>query len=224
MGTDDDLAYRRSVRNMSLILAVMAVVIFAAIFVPPYINPSHDLFQQSVSFDSPAGFTMHLTLNATSIPPAGSVLMEGWVNGSSPAIENLTVADQWAFEPSLLWGIGCTSGWPIGIGVMAGHYNQDNYTLGTLIQMSQMQVSCPVSPAPQFILLYPPPHSSQALASVNQNPVHWLLQTDLTFSANSLGTGSHPGSPVPSELAPGVYTAVLADEWGDVLTSNFIVS
>lgn len=209
---------------MSIILAVIVIVVFAAIFVPPYISPLHDVFQQSVSLGSPAGFTMYLTINTTSIPPGGSVLVEGWVNSSSPTVENLTSASEWAFQQNLLWGTVCTAGWPIGIGVMEGHYTQDNYTLGTLINMSQPQPTCPVSAPPQFILLYPSPHSSEALASVNGNPVRWLLQTELTFSGGSLGAASQAGSPGPNELPPGVYTVVLADEWGDVLTNDFLVS
>jgi hypothetical protein len=224
MSSEDDLAYRRSVRNMSIILAVIVIVVFAAIFVPPYISPYHEVFQQSVSLDSPAGFTMHLTINATTILPVGSVLMDGWVNSTFASVGNLTVADQWAFQQSLLWGNDCASGWPIGIGVMEGHYTQDNYTLGTLLSMQQPLIRCPVSAPPQFILLYPSPHSSEALASVNGNPVRWLLQTELTFSDGTLGQASQPGSQGAGELPPGVYTVVLADEWGDVLTNNFIVS
>jgi len=224
MSSDDDLAYRRSVRNMSIILAVIVIVVFAAIFVPPYISPNHDVFQQSVTTDSPAGFTLHLTTNATSISPGGSVLIDGWVNSSFASVQNLTVADQWAFRESLLWGKACTTGWPIGVGVMEGHYDQDNYTLGTLLAIPQPLSSCPVSAPPQFILLYPSPHSSEALASVSGNPVRWLLQTLFAFSDRTLGPASQPGSPGPGELPPGVYTAVLADEWGDVLTNNFIVS
>ena len=110
------------------------------------------------------------------------------------------------------------------VGVMQGHYTQDNYTLGTLIRMPQPATSCPVSAPPQFILLYPPPHSSQALASVNGNPVHWLLQTELSFGGRSMGGASQLGSPGSNELPVGVYTAVLADEWGDVLIDNFLVS
>ncbi len=209
---------------MSVILAVIVIVVFAAIFIPPYVSPNHDVFQQAVSIDSPAGFTLHLTMNATSILPAGSVLIVGWVNSSSPSVANLTVANQWAVQQGLLWGRACTSGWPIGIGVMEGHFTQDNYTLGTLIQMPQPTITCPTSAPPQFILLYPYPHSSIALASVNGNPVRWLLQTELAFSGRSLGAASQPGSPGPREFPPGVYTAILADEWGDVLTCNFLVS
>ena len=207
---------------MSIVLVVMALVVFAAIFVPPYLSPYHDVFQPSVSYDSPYGFTLHLNLNTTSISPAGSVQIEGWVNSSSPAIQNLTVASQWALQEDLLWEDGCTGSWPIGIGIMEGHYTQDNYTLGTLIQITQPLTSCPVSAPPQFILLYPPPHSSQALASVNGNPVHLLLQAGLAFNVRSLAQEPRPGN--NNELPPGVYTVVLADEWGDVLTNNFLVS
>lgn len=210
---------------MSVILAVMAAAIFAALFVP-YLIPHRDVFQRAASSDSPAGFTLHLSLNTTSIPSGGSVLIQGWVNGSSASDqpENLTVADQWALQRNLLWGNPCASGWPIGIGVMEGHYTQDNYTLGTLIGIRQPLTGCPVSAPPQFILLYPTPHSSQALASVNGNPLRWLLQSEVAFSGGVLGAGSQLGSPGPDELSPGVYTAVLADEWGDVLTLNFLVS
>ena len=224
MGSEDDLAYRKSVRNMSVILAVMAVVVFAAIFIPPYLSPYRDVFPGSATYDSPLGFTMHLTLNATSLSPGGWVQIDGWINNSAGAIENLTAAGQWAVQQDLLVGRACASGWPIGVGVMKGHYTQDNYTLGALARLPQPETSCPVSAPPQFILLYPPPHTSQALASVSGSPVHWLLQTDLAFGGPSLGPASQPGSPGPGQLAPGVYTAVLADEWGDVITANFLVT
>jgi len=224
VSSDDDLAYQRSVRNMSVILAVIVMVVFAAIFVPPYLNPPHEVFQQAVSFDSPAGFSLHLTLNTTSVLPSGAVLIEGWVNSSSSSIENLTATDQWALQQDLLWEKACTSGWPIGVGVMEGHFTQDNYTEGTLVPMPRLQTGCPSSAPPQFILLYPDPHSSQALASVNGSPVRWLLQTELAFGGSSLPEATQPGSQGPNQLPPGVFTAVLADEWGDVLTDSFVVS
>jgi len=47
----DDIAYRKSVRNMGLFLAAIVITIFAAIFIPPYVNPPHNAYPQSVSFD-----------------------------------------------------------------------------------------------------------------------------------------------------------------------------
>lgn len=214
MASEDDVAYRKSVRNMIAVLAAIVVTVFATIFIPPYLNPQHDVFLPSTSYASPVGFTMRLTLNSTAVPPSGRVLISGWVNSSSPSIENITAAKLWALPQSGLWGRVCTSGWPIGVGVMAGHYTQDNYTLGSLIPIPQPLVYyCPAQiSAPPFFLLEP--HSSKALVTVGGTPYVWVLQTELSFR----------GYPSGSRLAPGAYTAVLADEWGDVLTANFRVT
>ena len=208
----DDVAYKKSVRNMGLVLAAILITIFAAIFIPPYVNPPHNAFQQSVSYDSGFGFTMYLNLNSTTLAPSGHIMFTGWVNSSASSVENLTTADSWAFPQNFLWEQQCTSGWPIGIGVMSGHYTQDNYTLGTLLQPSIPKVQCPLSGSPQYFLFYP--HSSEVLASINGNPYRWTIRMSLSLGPGSLNL---PGFPA------GVYTAVFADEWGDVLTANFLV-
>jgi hypothetical protein len=216
----DDAAYRRSVRNMSIVLAVIVITIFTAIFIPPYINPASNVFPRSVSYASGFGFTMQVSLNSTSMAPDGNILLTGWLNSSSDSVENVTAADSWAFSQGSLWVRPCTLGWPIGIGVMRGQYTMDNYTLGTLLQLKPMALSCPASSAPQYFLFYP--HSSEALASVSGAPYRWTILMNFTFGEGALGPNAIPGA--SSGLPPGVYTAVLADEWGDVLTANFRVS
>lgn len=212
MGADDDAAYRKSVRNMSVILAAVVITVFAAIFVPPYVYPYHDVFQPAVTLDSPFGFALHLQVNSTTVSPGGSVLLTGWVNSTSSSIENITAADGWALAQGGLWGKICTSGWPIGVGVMHGHYTQDNYTLGSLIPVPRPMLSCPVqAEAPRYFLFEP--HSSKALVTIGGNPAIWDVQTSLSFRQYQSGY----------QLQPGVYTAVVADEWGDVLTTNFRV-
>jgi hypothetical protein len=213
LGSKDDMAYRKSVRNMSIVLAAIVITVFAALFVPPYFFPTHISFQPSVSVDSPFGFTLHLTVNSTSVAPGGSVLLTGWVNSTSSSVENVTAADSWGLPPGGLWGKACAPGWPIGLGVMQGHYTQDNYTLGTLVPTTQPVFHCPVQAgAPQYFLLEP--HSSKALVTLGGNPTIWVVQTSLSSGQYVLGSQFHPG----------VYTAVLADEWGDVLTTNFRVA
>lgn len=197
---------------MSLVLAAIVITVFAALFVPPYLNPPRVVYQPSVSVDSPFGFTLHLTFNSTDIKAGGSVLITGWVNSTSASVQNITAGDSWAFPRENLWTRICTPGWPIGLGVMRGHYTQDNYTLGTLIQLPQPLVFCPLQPGiPNYFLLEG--HSSKALVTLGGSPAIWTLQTGLTF-----------GGPSGQALQPGVYTAVLADEWGDVLTNIFLVS
>ena len=218
----DDIAYRKSVRNMSFVLVAMAVVIFAAIFIPPYLSSSHDVFPSSVSTDLGSGFAMYLTLNSTTVAPLGHLLLTGWLNSTSDSIENLSAADSWTFPVGMLWGRQCTAGWPIGIGLMSGHYTQDNYTLGTLLQPEMPVVGCPASGAPQYFLFYP--QSIEALASVNGVPYRWTITMNVTFWQGSLSPNALSRVPAPGGLPAGVYTAVFADEWGDVLTANFNAS
>ena len=212
MTSEDDIVYRKSVRNMSVVIAAIVLTVFAAIFVPPFLSPHHNVFQSSVSFDSDYGFTMHLTLNSTSVSQTGGILVTGWVNSTSSSVENVTAANAWALPQSRLWGKICISGWPIGVGVMKGHYTQDNYSVGQLILVPHPLSACPEQAATPPYFLFEP-HSSRALVTLRGNPAFWIIQTSLAFRQYQSG----------NNLQPGVYTAVLADEWGDVLTSNFLV-
>jgi hypothetical protein len=209
----DDVAYRKSVRNMSIVLAVIVVTIFAALFIPPYVYPSHDVFQPSVTLDSPFGFTLHLTVNSTTVSSEGTILLTGWVNSTSAVVENVTTSNSWGVPQAKLWERACTAGWPLGVGVMQGHYTHDNYTLGTLVSIPQPLLSCPVQVATPSYFLFEP-HSSKALVDIAGTPSFWTIQSSLAFEVYTSG----------AQLNPGVYTAVLADEWGDVLTTNFQVT
>ena len=96
---------------------------------------------------------------------------------------------------------------------MEGHYTQDNYTLGNLLPIPQPLEQCPAqAAAPSYFLLEP--HSSMALVDLGGKPAFWTIQTGLLFKEYLSGY----------QLQLGVYTAVLADEWGDILTANFLVS
>jgi hypothetical protein len=214
LDTEDDAVYRRSVRNMSFVLAAIVITIFAAIFIPPYLSPQHDVFQQATSFDSAFGFAMHLQVNSTSVPSGGTVLVSGWINSTAGSIENITSADSWGMPVPNLWTAPCQPGWPVGVGIMQGHYTSDNYSLGALLNFSRPLYlpACALQGNPSYFLLEP--HSSKALVTLSTGPVLWVIQTSFSFGTPTLNT----------PLKPGVYTAVLADEWGDVLTANFLVS
>jgi hypothetical protein len=205
--SEDDLAYRKSVRNMSLVLAAIVLTVFASLFVPPYLFPSHNAYPTSVTSGSPYGFTLHLALNTTSLAGGGSLLLTGWLNSTSSLV-NVTVADNWALPQADLLPL-CSSGWPIGIGVMQGHYTQDNYTLGSLKHL-RAESLCRRQPSPNYFVTED--HSSTVLVNIIGSPTEWNLVSSFAFSSALVGP-----------MSPGVYTAVLADEWGDVLTAIFQV-
>ena len=199
---------------MSLVLAAIVITIFAAIFVPPYLFPSHDVFQASTSFDSPFSFTLHLELSSTTLQTNGTLQISGWINSTSDNIENITSSNSWGLQQGLLWRAACASGWPIGLGVMQGHYTSDNYSLGTLLNYTSntRPLPCPFTSSPTYFLLEP--HSSKALVTLGSGPALWVIQSSFSIGESSAG----------NPMKPGVYTAVVADEWGDVLTANFIAS
>ena len=198
---------------MSVVLAAIVITIFAALFVPPYLFPTHDVFQPSVTAGSPFGFTMHLTLNTTTVDVNGSVLVTGWVNSTSNSLYNLTAADTWGLAQNRLWEKPCTSGWPLGIGLMQGHYTDDNYTLGSLVPLPTPSVECPVQATTPSYFIFEA-HSSKALVSPGGTPAIWNIVISFAFRQSASGY----------TLQPGVYTVVLADEWGDVLTANFFAT
>jgi hypothetical protein len=210
----DDVAYRKSVRNMSFVLAAMAIIVVAGILAYPYLYPASTEFQKKVSLDSPYGFTLHLEVNTTSPSPGGHVAISAWANSTYPSVQNVTGSASWPVDSTRLWGRPCTGGFPIGVGVMRGHYSLDNYTLGSLVQVPRPLTACPEQPAPKWFVFEPAPHSSVVLVSTGGSVAQWLVQTTYDFGPSSVGQASLP---------PGVYTAVGADEWGDLLLTSFAV-
>ncbi|HYC26820.1 MAG TPA: hypothetical protein VEB67_02215 [Nitrososphaerales archaeon] len=219
--SDDDAAYKKSVRNMSIVLAAIVITVFAAIFIPPYLNPAHDEFQKSVSLGTGQGFTLYLDINSTALSPSNSLNVTAWEVSTAPAISNVTALSNWSVPVSDLYTSNCFHGWPIGIGLMQGHYDQDNYSLGSMIPLTYVAAGCAqsqgTSSPPQWFAFEP--DTSDVIASQGGTLVHWTLLSQFTFNHSS--SSIFDGNGV---LAPGVYTVVAADEWGDVLTTNFTVS
>lgn len=215
MDVEDDREYKRSVRNMSFVLAAIVLTIFAALGYA-YLNPVHYNFQKSVSAATGQSFTLYLNISSTAVSPDGRVNITAWVISTFPSIHNLTAASFWSVDPNGLWTRICTSGFPIGVGVMKGHYDSGNVTSGTLLPLNRPLALCPVFfSTPKWFAFEP--QSSNALVSVNGDIATWDIRSALGFSGTSLSGGG-------VQLSSGVYTVVAADEWGDVLTTNFSVS
>jgi len=204
----DDVAYRRSVRNTAIVLSVVVVVLAASLGLTLLFDVAPDTFQTKTSVASTFPFTLTLTLNSTTVSPAGGVTVSAFLNGTGTG--NVTAVSSWAFVNSSLWVDRC--GWPLGIGIMQGHYTLDNYSLGTLLQPGT-SLNCAGHPAPRWF--YFGSQASKVLVTLSGTPAFWELQTVLPFNATYTGRQS---------LSPGVYTAVAADEWGDFVMTNFRVS
>lgn len=209
MATEEDREYGRNARNMAIILAAIVIIVFAAIFIPPLTSPVHEQFEQSASVNSPYGFTLSINLNTTNPSGEGGVSISAWLNNTSSEILNATASSQWTVNPSELWTGVCTYGWPVGVGVIRGYFTPDNYTLGTFVLLPRPLINCPnIASAPGSFLMQP--RSSQAIVRLGGSLAEWNLGSTLAYRNQADG----------SKLS-GVYTAVAADEWGDVAIVHF---
>ena len=97
---------------------------------------------------------------------------------------------------------------------MQGHYTTDNYTLGSLLPVQKVTpLPCPIAgPYPWF---YFNSQTYKVLVAVDGAPMFLTLTSRVTFGPSLVGLQS---------LAPGVYTVVAADEWGDLVMTSFKVS
>ena len=206
MGDPDDATYRKNVRNMSLVLAAIVLTIFVALFVPPLIFPPQEQFLTEASVNSPYGFTLSVELNSTSAAVGEMVNISAAISSTSNQVLNISSSRSWGVNQSNLVTRPCTPGWPLGVGVMRGYYDEDNYSLGTLVPIETPVTSCPLpGNSPGYFLLQS--HGSMAIVNIRGSLAEWNLGFSVVFPAGSSG----------------VYTAVVADEWGDLVLTHFRV-
>lgn len=208
----DDVAYRKSVKNTVIVLVVVVGVLVASLAAATYVSVPQNTFQTRTSVASTFPFTLNLAISATTGTTAGGVTITAWLNGTSTA--NVTAYSSWPVDQSRLWRDPCSEGWPIGVGVMQGHHTTDNYSLGTLAILRGPQPPCP-APKPLPRWFYFSSQTSKVLVTIGGEPEFWVIASEIAFNPGSVGV---------SRLSPGIYTAVAADEWGDLALTNFRIT
>ena len=220
----DDTAYRKSVRNTSIILATVVITIFAALIIPGYLAPAAQIFPKSGSALSENGLSLYVSLNATQVGSNGGLSVDVRLNSTSSQILNVTSADDWALDRNSLWVSPCMSAhdwWPMGISVMKGYYTAENFSTGRSVLGPEPILGClPVrnptdgsssagGPANYFLFQ---PHSSNAIVALRNDIEFWPVTTDFYFGVSALNVG---------QLLAGTYTLVALDEWGDFVILHF---
>jgi hypothetical protein len=195
--TEDDAAYGRSVRNMAIVLAAMAMVIVVALAFPLLIRQGEGEFVPLTTVDSPYGFVLSIHTNET-VLSGGVVNITAWMSNGGDRIIDLSAASDWAQNTKGLSSAFCSPGWPLGIGVAPGYLSYDNYSLGSF--------------AP-----HPP---SPTCPSFHDTPTDFILQpgssTSVVKLKSSVGEWKLAVTEELSLQVPGVYTVIAADEWGDI--------
>lgn len=214
-GEEDNKTYRRNVRNMALVLAAIAIVIFASIFVPPLISSGHEQFSSKSSVNSPNGYTLNLALNASRLIPGERLAIDAWINNTGKAINQLPAQKEWPIAN--VTDAPCGAVLPIRIGIMNGYYNVENVSLGQFLRLSFASVSCPATAAsgtPQYFLMQP--LSSQTILQSSGG----VEEFDISISCTA---GGYVVNSSETRFS-GVFTAVVMDEWGDLALTHFLAT
>ncbi|HUI86481.1 MAG TPA: hypothetical protein VLY21_04930 [Nitrososphaerales archaeon] len=214
-GSDDDAAYHRSAKRMAIVLAAIVIVIFAAIFIPPLVNPVHEQFASTVSVNSPYGFSLNLSTNATTLSAGEEVGLSAWLNNTSRQVNNVTAQSSWIV--SGLGPVACYPDSPIRLGLMAGYYTSDNFSLGTVLPLEYAPSSCQGAQSnfqtPYYLF---EPEGSVALMITPEGIVRQPVSLNAT-STGFLSNGSASGF-------NGVVTLFAMDEWGDFVLAHLDAS
>ena len=140
---------------------------------------------------------------------------------------NITAADLWKYpHDSLNLFNPCVNSSPVGLAILEGYYDLNNFTLGkalTLYNTSIPYLCTSIGPG-AYYLFSPSSNSAQAFDSHGVPNGNRSMTID--FPALGYWTGGiGADSPGPAQFHPfkGVYTVVAADEWGAVAISHFVI-
>jgi len=205
MSADEEVSYKRSVRNVSVLLFVVVIVVISSLVLTTYFTPTNAPVTSTLVY-SPIGITLSMKLNATSAFNPSGVNITLWINGTS-SIESIKAQNSWLLSPSMLWTPACKPGWPIGIGITRGYYDIYNYTSGALLLLGKTVIpQCPEAGLPQSFIIEP--HGSEAIVNFSDTLDRWDLQMTLVLGSNTFVQRQEVGGP---------FTVIGADEWGDVV-------
>jgi hypothetical protein len=216
--SEGDETYRSSVRNMVFILIAIVLVIFAAIFVPPVLNPLHEQFSREASTTSLHDFALNLELNTTRTVSGDFIAFTIWINNTSRQVNNVTAANSWP-ATNLTTISSCEPALPISLGVMKGYFTTDNFSLGSIFPLQHTSPPCLVetgAQAPPLSYFLFQPYGPIALVRVSGSIIQLNVTTTIPSNGYIVGGNTVPFS--------GVFTAVGADEWGDVVLTHFMTT
>jgi len=141
---------------------------------------------------------------------------------------NITVADLWKYPHDSLdsfYPCGFTS--PIGLAILQGYYDANNFTRGKALTLynTSLGYSCTSHLYPVAYYLFSPSSDSAQGFDSHQNPLRNQSMTIdfLTSGYWTGGIGADPPEPAQFHRFEGTYTVVAADEWGAVAISHFTV-
>ena len=139
-------------------------------------------------------------------------------------INNVPVSDNWLYK-----GLGvapCNFTSPYGIAVFSGDYNSSNLSTGTPLTLYDPHVArlCPTN-YPVISYSFQPSLDWAHVIENPDNPINSAQQMQYELTINGYWPDDNFSSNSQlTNFAPGVYTVVGGDEWGNLIVLHFTVA
>lgn len=199
----------------------------------------------AVVVSSTSGLQLSVSVNSTTVPFEGSVLVSADVRNTLPSANNVTASSDWpllglnAASPNEI----CPHRDDVGIVIFPGSLTAQNVSGLTGEPLyHEVGASCPPSPAnfPQYSYLFGPSSDNATVAygcdpGAPSNDNNTTCGCSLSRQCPDLSTRSAEtnvtfavrgfwGAPDLRIFAPGEYTLAAGDEWGAIAITHFVVS
>lgn len=173
--------------------------------------------------NSTTGLELSVLLNTSSFAPGQTVSINVTEYNTLHVTNNVTRASNWPLSGMTLGPCG-TLNYPFGVSVFQGYYDQGNFSL--LANQSSLALFAPGTyPCPAILVFSSYIFSPQSEnASLGVAPNSTLPAFPMTSDLSINGTWTQNSGPAYHEFAPGNYTVVAGDEWGDVVLVHFSVA
>jgi hypothetical protein len=214
------------------VLVLVAVAAMGYIFLVPHASPSGNGgtgecgYSSTCQYVNSQGLRLELAVNATVLKPADvvAVTLSEAENGSSPEIE-MPSARAWGVQGLSLGGCPPATPLPFGIAIFRGYFTQANVSSASRIPIFYV-LACPTTTQTTTTAAsysFPQGTVMSSITDVHVNNSTLIPTT--TGQCSSNGTPATCLTPVASleSTAPGVYTLVGGDEWGNLVFLHFTV-
>ena len=199
----------------------------------PYRQTTITIPMSSAStLDSSLGLVLTLTLSTNSM---GNLTVGVAEQNILDRVNNVTLAKNWPVqgESLFLWTQAACADSPYGYEILQGNYAENNFTDGAaLFLLAQGPGQCVTRIGPNYLIFEPRSDISsninQSISLSETSSGFWTGKQDPYYGSSCPDSGLIPNSSEDCPLAftpfaPGIYTVVAGDEWGQVAILHFSV-
>jgi hypothetical protein len=167
---------------------------------------------------------LRLSLTATFNSTYGNVTVTVEEFNTLNSVNNVTEANAWRYPATSLNPLNnCPPTHdPVGVGIFAGYYSMNNYTSGQALPVynTDTEYTCTINFQLNRDSFQP---MSDSFLAINNGPSNSTAFSSISTDGYWTGGGGGLTPATFNVFRPGVYTAIGADTWGNLLLLHFVV-